>query len=619
MNINSNLSIYTEIVSFLKEKGIAIKEVESIGFSRKGNLKITFLDKQIIAFSDYPIEWKNYSFNIDNEIVNWVIQNKNEINKFINKNFCISNKIKVSFDYYASFYKIRFHYFNKIFEKNFSYTSLINKILFVDNKIDLEQFKTNFINDLQALLDELIDEAEMKNVLIKFYEKDFIKMFEQELQKIYKKSVIVKDNTVQILFNKQYFKVNIKLDNLFKASDFKFKKEEFLNTKICSSIEVKEKILEMKAKEIFSLEKGKACLSFDEIQKTMYFNMLNELNSKTNKLYSSLSYHNINGMKIIVLYDGKNFILKSKNKDFSAIQKNNKLEVSYINNKEKYCYITSSKYQNCCNFLEQELRGITLSYKSGEGLLFGNTCVTTEKIDFNFELPSVTESMTKWKLAIKKNINNLRKEVEEAERKDYENLMKIAPKLYGSILCSDIYSFVKLNESYVTENALIQSLRGLNVRLEAEIKPIPHSGYYNLITSEEIEFIVDLMIKNNFLYRKELKGYYGRFYVLKTNDKKKVYKPIINTKNIYTRIKDNQNLCYYELEYLIKKENKNQSDYIGLLNGIQNKEFLCFYKDEYIDLMRSIESYKMLFKMKYDSGFYEDKFLKKIVKEIITK
>ena len=50
---------------------------------------------------------------------------------------------------------------------------------------------------------------------------------------------------------------------------------------------------------------------------------------------------------------------------------------------------------------------------------------------------------------------------------------------------------------------------------------------------------------------------------------------------------------------------------------MENIEFLCFYKDKYIDYIKKFPNYITLFKMKYENGFYNGK--EKFITETIIK
>lgn len=72
---------------------------------------------------------------------------------------------------------------------------------------------------------------------------------------------------------------------------------------------------------------------------------------------------------------------------------------------------------------------------------------------------------------------------------------------------------------------------------------------------------------------------------------------------IRTQLKNNKYLCFYELAYIFEKRTKSDLENFALFNAVENIEFLCFYKDKYIEYIKKFPNYITLFKMKYENGF----------------
>lgn len=626
--IQSN-PIYEEIITFLNKNGIDEQEVEYVGLSKKGNLKIVFYNGKMEVTSNFPESWKNRLEEDENKkefLKQWFKNNQTRMNEFMEKNYKINENIYFLFDSKKNHFSLIFVYFNSYHAFDFSYQSLSLEIdLFYPDRLGID------LNLLKNIFDRLLEVFENATAITEF---NFISAYIASntnsignqlnlLLEECSKNIKFKNGDLSVLTNEKYIKTNLSLKDLFDLKDFDYDVIQYKNRFLPFNFKINKNVLEEKVDLIISeIVASKVTIKPGQGNYIFYFDYVKDFNKKvSNILYTGLNPipKNYDAM-LLKTTDFCNYYLYNKNEYFETVQSEDNFEMLYNGDKRKINFIMSSKFDSAIDYLKQKFNSYKLSYKSGYGLLFGNTTVIVDDLyEIEFEIQSIVSSKKKWELSIEKNINSLKQKILDCKKKDYDNLKQSAPNLYGSILAFDVMKMVEKNEKYITANAVIQSLRGLNVRLNADIKPIENSGKYNIVSNETIENIINSLIKEKYLKRKSCSGYYDTFYILKTTGKT-FHHFAPKEQMIQTRFLNNERLSFYEFEYIFNKENKNEEDDNLLLTAIENFEFLCFYKEEYIAYIRQFENFKLLFKMKYDNGFYDtNKNIKRIVKEIIKK
>ena len=88
-----------------------------------------------------------------------------------------------------------------------------------------------------------------------------------------------------------------------------------------------------------------------------------------------------------------------------------------------------------------------------------------------------------------------------------------------SYLARDIFECVSKNETYITQNAVVQLMRGTKVTLNANVLESRGNGFYSLYSADEVSDMVTEMLDSEILMSKEIKGTYGYFYILKIPQK----------------------------------------------------------------------------------------------------
>ena len=85
------------------------------------------------------------------------------------------------------------------------------------------------------------------------------------------------------------------------------------------------------------------------------------------------------------------------------------------------------------------------------------------------------------------------------------------------------------NETYITQNAVVQLMRGTKVTLNANVLESRGNGFYSLYSADEVSDMVTEMLDSEILMSKEIKGTYGYFYILKIPQKTRQELEELNT------------------------------------------------------------------------------------------
>ena len=121
---------------------------------------------------------------------------------------------------------------------------------------------------------------------------------------------------------------------------------------------------------------------------------------------------------------------------------------------------------------------------------------------------------------IKKWLKNSRKEYELEQKKKQEEKEAELRSLrsYGSLVAIDALKLIIKNEQYITENAVVKSLRGMRQTLQSRIDDVDNSGRYGLLTADEVQKTISILNDEKIIFKKEIEGTYGWFDILKPCD-----------------------------------------------------------------------------------------------------
>ena len=262
--------------------------------------------------------------------------------------------------------------------------------------------------------------------------------------------------------------------------------------------------------------------------------------------------------------------------------------------------------------------GTTRTVTKGAGLLYGNTTttVTDDKLDqqkvFEIELPSYKDSLTVWRKAVESECKRINETLVKMAKDEEETLLAKHGVTLGSYLHQDVLSCIAAND-YITENAVVQMLRGTKVQLNTHLNYPKNAGKYNLLTKDEISDVIDDLCLKDAIFRKELKGTYGRFDILKMTKSGTRIRKIIGK----TGVQDGSDFdLQKKLEEIENKSEKDNRDYMQLVKMAQSVTFYSIQEDRINAVLAEAPDMIMdMIKIKYKME--TNKVQKKIYKRII--
>ena len=182
---------------------------------------------------------------------------------------------------------------------------------------------------------------------------------------------------------------------------------------------------------------------------------------------------------------------------------------------------------------------------------------------------------------IKKWLKNSRKEYElEQKRKQEEKEAELRSlRSYGSLVAIDALRLIAKNEKYITENAVVKNLRGMSQTLQSDIKDIENSGKYGLLTGDEVGKAVHILDNDGLIYKQEIEGTYGWFYILKLRDKAKDLLSVENKqeKKLFGEFTDLNWVNYLEKFHVDGKEPR--------LTNIQKNDQITFFEHKAVAIL----------------------------------
>lgn len=168
-----------------------------------------------------------------------------------------------------------------------------------------------------------------------------------------------------------------------------------------------------------------------------------------------------------------------------------KYELSVTCQKHKYPYLDGSPLT-----MQTFAFGREIIKETGE--IQGKTAKTYTRC--------LREELEKTRKEIVQEIKQICREKMEANRKWLDN-----PIVPAAI------RYIEKNEDYVTENAVIQALRGTTVQLQTTLHKTPECGKLNRFPVDEVKRVIDKMIHFNIIHTHSIDGKYGTFYILEMN------------------------------------------------------------------------------------------------------
>lgn len=270
--------------------------------------------------------------------------------------------------------------------------------------------------------------------------------------------------------------------------------------------------------------------------------------------------------------------------------------------REKLKYATDA-------FANSGLSGIQLS--RGNGLCLGDSSlsVSVDSTSFSSNFTYAEDSLSDWEAAVDDLINDIKRQHQEWSQSKADSFSKIS----GNSLATSILVLVSKN-SYITENAVVQNLRGLKVQLNARIEDAPFSGKFALVPADTVHETCHDLISSGFLKEKYHKGTYGVFYSLVLTKDGQTY---IETADEYKSELFDDFVFRDKIKVLLDSPSKNFGDYVSLLSDSVPIRALSLCMDELQELfMTCPKEVQRLIKMK--KAVTLDDHRKKIFGKLLT-
>ena len=270
--------------------------------------------------------------------------------------------------------------------------------------------------------------------------------------------------------------------------------------------------------------------------------------------------------------------------------------------REKLKYATDA-------FENNGLSGIQLS--RGDGLCLGDSSlsVSVGSASFSSNFTYAEDSLVDWKAAVDDLIKDVKRQYQEWSQSRADSFSKIS----GNSLATSILVLVSKN-SYITENAVVQNLRGLKVQLNARIEDAPFSGKFALVPADTVHETCHDLISSGFLKEKYHKGTYGVFYSLVLTKDGQTY---IDTADEYKSELFDDFVFRDRIRALLDSPNKDFGDYVSLLSDSVPIRALSLCMDELQELfMVCPKEVQRLIKMK--KAVTLDDHRKKIFGKLLT-
>ena len=237
------------------------------------------------------------------------------------------------------------------------------------------------------------------------------------------------------------------------------------------------------------------------------------------------------------------------------------------------------------------------------GILNGDTKLTFHMdgipaFSYLYETAPYQQSVPEWKKTLQRNVKQITM-LAAATKEERKNELKKQYHLYlDSYLARDIFECVSKNEDYITQNAVVQLMRGTKVTLNANVLESRGDGFYNLYSADEVSDMVKEMLDSEILTSKEIDGTYGYFYILKIPQKTRLELEELNTlmgdeqsswtetkqEEVRRNLRDGIAIPDSEAEsfliYEIFRKEKSPSTYMDLINLARNPIVLVLHKLE---------------------------------------
>lgn len=230
------------------------------------------------------------------------------------------------------------------------------------------------------------------------------------------------------------------------------------------------------------------------------------------------------------------------------------------------------------------------------------------------------------------------KEIEQEVKQVCREKMEANRKWLDNPIVPAVIRYIEKNEEYVTENAVIQALRGTTVQLQTVLHETPECGKLNRFPVDEVKRVIDKMIHFNIIHEHSIDGKYGVFYILQMNANAetlllldaKLQKEKEEQLAAHEMVFDDMTANPYQFSaFLMETKRKHEAgedilqDQITLLQSLGNYYFTGYYFKEITEILSmdfsdSVKTYleMMVFAAKDNASLSENH--KKLIAKIQT-
>lgn len=250
---------------------------------------------------------------------------------------------------------------------------------------------------------------------------------------------------------------------------------------------------------------------------------------------------------------------------------------------------------------------LTVSVTKGEGIWIGKTTVNI-KSPYTSTIKTLDpdKNLDQWKQSLDDTITNIKVK----DEKEKQSILDTMGKPESEILTSSILKLASVNDC-LTENTIVQNLRGTRQTISAKVEDIETSGKLKFFPANKIEEEINRLINKGFLGRKQYQTYYQTLYHIRTTVKGKQYLLLKENEEEHTPIKDYiKNLGTETLEI---------KNYIEMLDLDMKPEEYCLQIDTYMNIYQNAPAIvKQILKMRIETEKNDVKkqFYKKLEKAI---
>lgn len=296
------------------------------------------------------------------------------------------------------------------------------------------------------------------------------------------------------------------------------------------------------------------------------------------------------------------------------------LHVNFSDNYEKVSQSFKYKKASSCMEYFYELLNkynLKIEFKYGDGLLFGNTFILATYAGickgFLLNMPYYKDSVLDWKKKIKEYFSM----IEENLKNEYNNKLEKAlfnyPLFFGMYLPRAIAEVIQKNPKYITENVIASILRNSSDRSSFNISYTKDCSKFKLFKALEIKDVLEKMVDSGLIIKQQKTSDFGAYYIYHSGKDSNLlsYKYSPTYKEVLSKLKKNiepitDDECLIIFNEFKTSEIHSLKDYLYLLKLVENKGFLCFYKDELILSFKDcpleiIELIKMKYKTETDT------------------